>query len=68
MLVTAYSVGHRFPSSRRATSLKPSEVCKEFATKCLDYGARTVKGDLHYADTAHEELPKTRGPTSAWFG
>jgi hypothetical protein len=47
----------------RGASLKPSEVCHEFAVHCLRYGARTMKGDLHYADTAHEELPKTRGPT-----
>jgi hypothetical protein len=36
-------------------SLKPSEVCKEFATKCLDYGARTVRVvfDAHLVEIPH---------------
>lgn len=48
---------------RPGEPLKPSEVCASFARVCLDYEARTMRGDLHYADTAHEELPKTRDVT-----
>lgn len=44
----------------REASLKPSEVVRGFAKKCIEYGARTLRGDLHYADTAIEELQKFR--------
>ncbi|MGK3995126.1 hypothetical protein [Sorangium sp. So ce1024] len=43
---------------QKGASLKPSEVCRSFAETALGYGARSVKGDLHYADTAHEEFDK----------
>ena len=44
----------------RGASLKPSEVVREFAFWCMRYGAPAMVGDLHYADTAHEELGKLR--------
>ncbi|MEJ7728202.1 MAG: hypothetical protein WKG00_03220 [Polyangiaceae bacterium] len=40
--------------------LKPSMVVREFAEKCLDYGARSMRGDLHYADAAHEYLANVK--------
>lgn len=43
---------------QRGASLKPSAVVRDFAYQCMRYGARTMRGDLHYADTAHEELAK----------
>ncbi len=42
----------------KGASLKPSEVCKGFGDKCAEYGAKSMRGDLHYVDTAHEELGK----------
>lgn len=36
--------------------LKPSEVCKGFGLKLVEYGATSVRGDIHYADTAKEEF------------
>ncbi len=42
----------------RGASLKPSRVIQEFAYWCMHYGAPAILGDLHYADTAHEELAK----------
>lgn len=42
----------------RGKSLKPSRVIQEFAFWCMRYGAPAILGDLHYADTAHEELAK----------
>lgn len=42
----------------RGASLKPSRVIQEFAFWCMRYGAPAILGDLHYADTAHEELAK----------
>lgn len=47
---------------QRGASLKPSEVCAGFAKKALHYNVRRVRGDLHYADTAHEEFAKHKGP------
>jgi hypothetical protein len=44
----------------RGAPLKPSEVVRSFATSCARYQARTIAGDLHYADTAHEEIGKVR--------
>jgi hypothetical protein len=44
----------------KGKSLKPSEVVREFAFWCMRYGAPAIVGDLHYADTAHEELDKLR--------
>jgi len=44
----------------KAEPLKPSAVCETFADDCHSYDARTILGDLHYADTAHEELAKHR--------
>lgn len=43
----------------KAEPLKPSVICKEFAETCLQYRASTMRGDIHYADTAREELAKT---------
>ena len=43
---------------QKGASLKPSEVVREFAFWCMRYGAPAIVGDLHYADTAHEELAK----------
>jgi hypothetical protein len=43
---------------QKGASLKPSEVVREFAFWCMRYGAPAIVGDLHYADTAHEELGK----------
>ena len=43
---------------QRGASLKPSAVVKDFAYRCMRYGVRSMRGDLHYADTAHEELAK----------
>lgn len=40
--------------------LKPSAVCEAFAQDCHAYDAKTVLGDLWYADTAHEEFAKHR--------
>lgn len=39
-------------------SLMPSEVVREFAFWCMRYGARMMRGDLSYVQTAHEELGK----------
>jgi len=44
-------------------SLKPSEVCASFAITCKGYGATSVQGDLHYADTAREEM----GKLGVWY-
>lgn len=44
----------------KGRSLRPSEVVREFAFWCMRYGAPAIVGDLHYADTAHEELAKLR--------
>lgn len=44
----------------KGTSLKPSEVVISFAKRCASYKARKMVGDLHYADTAHEELGKLK--------
>lgn len=44
----------------KSEPLKPSAVCETFAEQCHSYDARTILGDLHYADTAHEELAKHR--------
>jgi hypothetical protein len=45
----------------RGASLKPSATCAHVARKALAYGCRTVRGDIHYADTAKEEFEKLRG-------
>jgi hypothetical protein len=44
----------------RGEPLRPSAVCRSFAEDCAEYRAFTVLGDLHYADTAHEEFQKVR--------
>jgi len=38
--------------------LVPSEVCSEFAATCKGYGVESVRGDLHYAETAREHFGK----------
>ncbi len=45
----------------RGKPLRPSVVCSSFGATCHRYGARTMRGDLHYADTAREELSKIKG-------
>lgn len=40
--------------------LKPSEVCQAFGRTCLQYGAGAMRGDLHYAETARENLDRIR--------
>ena len=44
----------------KGASLKPSEIVREFAFWCMRYGAPAIIGDLHYVETAHEELNKLR--------
>jgi hypothetical protein len=51
---------HEERRPEKGTSLKPSEVVIGFARRCAEYKARKMVGDLHYADTAHEELGKLR--------
>ena len=36
--------------------LVPSEVCADFAATCRGYGVESVRGDLHYAETAREHF------------
>lgn len=43
---------------KKGEPLKPSEVCEEFGRACIRYGARKMRGDLHYVDTAKEELAR----------
>lgn len=38
--------------------LVPSEVCADFAATCRAYGVESVRGDLHYAETAREHFGK----------
>lgn len=49
----------------RGAHLKPGEVCRSFAATALRYRCLSIRGDSHYADTAHEEFPKVRAP---WDG
>jgi hypothetical protein len=50
------------------SSLKPSTVCGHFAEVALGYGCRTVRGDLHYADTAKEEFAKVESDgETVWY-
>lgn len=44
----------------KSKSLKPSEVVREFAFWCMRYGCPAIVGDLHNADSTHEELGKLR--------
>ena len=38
--------------------LVPSEVCADFGATCKGYGVESVRGDLHYAETAREHFGK----------
>lgn len=49
----------------RGAHLKPGEVCRSFAATALRYRCLSIRGDSHYADTAHEEFPKVR---ATWDG
>lgn len=52
----------------KGAPLKPSQVCKQFAEIALAYHCHTVKGDMHYADTAQEEFEKvTAAEESVWY-
>lgn len=42
----------------RGTSLKPSEIVRDFAYQCMRYGVRRMRGDLEYVESSHEELAK----------
>jgi hypothetical protein len=50
----------------RYEPLKPSVVCQAFAKTCREYGVDTVRGDLHYAETAREEMGKHNVHYEAW--
>lgn len=42
----------------KGKQLKPSEVIHGQADRCVEYGARSLRGDIIYSATAHEELGK----------
>lgn len=45
---------------RPGEPLRPSVVVREFAFWCMRYGCASMMGDIHSADTTHEELAKLR--------
>lgn len=44
--------------------LVPGEVVKTFARDCYDHDCSSMKGDLHYADTAQEKLAEIANDAS----
>lgn len=42
----------------KGTPLRPSDVCRALCEDAHAYRCGSVRGDLHYADTAHEEFAK----------
>lgn len=46
----------------KGAPLIPSAVCKTFGETCARYGARSVRGDNWYVDTAREEFNKVKLP------
>lgn len=46
---------------KKGEPLKPSEVTAAFGAACQRYNAAKMRGDLHYVDTAKEELAKMAG-------
>jgi len=51
---------HEEKRPARGEPLVPGDVVREFATHCMRYNARSMKGDLHYAESAKEYLREVR--------
>ncbi len=64
-VVLAYHEEHR-PAP--GAPLKPSEVVKSFALKCHEYQCSSVRGDIIYAETAHEEFAKHQNSQGSTVG